>query len=153
MIYTSFWSKPLQADMIRIGISRGSPRWMKPGPRIPELAPGSSWFYTTTDPEEFRSAYVGQLECVDPGEVVERIDRIADGRTAVLTCFCKPGDGRWCHRSWVSVWLAHHLGLIVEEYGFEGQGFAAEHVMLPAEFRRPLRNTVVPAKPLQLDLL
>lgn len=152
-ILTGCWSCHFPSDHVRIGISRGSPKWLKPGPRIPELAPGT-WFYTVTDDAElFRSKYVGQLECVDPGEVVERIDRLAGGRTAVLTCFCKPGDGRWCHRSWVSVWLAHHLGLVVEEYGFEGQGFAAEHVMLPAEFRRPLRTAVVPAKPRQLDLL
>jgi hypothetical protein len=55
MIFTSFWSKPLTADHIRIGISRGSPRWMKGiQPRIAALAPGQ-WLYTVTDFEDFRS--------------------------------------------------------------------------------------------------
>jgi hypothetical protein len=125
---------------------------MKPQPRLAELAPGS-WLYTTDDPEEYRIKYVSQLACIDMGEIVDRIDQIAGGRTAVLCCFCRPGDGRWCHRSWISVALAHHLGLIVEEYGFEGQGFAAEHVMLPQRYRRPVQVTAAPVKPVQLDLI
>lgn len=91
MILTSYWAKPLPEDHVRIGISRGSPRWMRGSqPRLAELAPGP-WFYTTTDPEEFRSSYVGQLACVSVDETLERIDRLAGGRTAVLACFCKPG--------------------------------------------------------------
>ncbi|WP_409566782.1 hypothetical protein [Methylobacterium sp. E-046] len=136
MIFTSFWSKPLPTGMIRIGISRGSPRWMKPGPRIPELAPGSSWFYTATDPEEFRSAYVGQLACVDVSETLDRIERIAQGRPAVLTCFCRPGAVNFCHRSWVSVWLAHRARLDVPEFGMEDAGSGASHPLLPIEYRR-----------------
>lgn len=112
---------------------------MKPGPRIPELAPGS-WLYTTDDPEDYRIKYVTQLACVDVTQIVERIDRIAGGRTAVLACFCKPGGSNWCHRAWVSVWLAHRAGLDVPEFGMEEHGCGASHPLLPGPYRRPVEQ-------------
>ena len=153
IVKTSFWARHLPPDHVRIGISRGSPRWMKgTQPRLAELAPGS-WLYTTDDPEEYRVRYVTQLAALDPVRVVERIRCEAAGKVPVLTCFCKPGGSNWCHRAWVSVWLAHRAGLTVEEYGFEGQGFAASHIMLPAEFRRSLQTSAAPIQPAQLSLL
>lgn len=153
MIYTSFWSGQLPPNHIRIGISRGTPRWMKVQPRITELAPGS-WLYTVADDtEEFRSRYVSQLGALDPVQVVERIHCEAAGKTPVLTCFCKPGVSNWCHRSWVSVWLAHRAGLQVPELGMEEQGCAASHPLLPAAYRRPVERPQSPTRPVQLDLL
>ncbi|MCJ2019917.1 hypothetical protein MKK84_21185 [Methylobacterium sp. E-065] len=152
-ILTSYWSRPLPPDYVRISVSRGSPRWMKPQPKIPEFAPGQ-WLYTTPDPEEYRIKYVSQLACVDVGEIVERIDRMAGGRTAVLCCFCKPGvPGGFCHRAWLSVLFAHRANLEVPELGMEADGSGAAHPLLPQEYRWPLEQPSAQARPVQLDLL
>lgn len=151
-IFTSYWARHLPPDHVRISVSRGSPRWMKPQPRLAAMVPGQ-WLYTTDDPERYRQLYVSQLQCVDAGELVQRIEQIAGGRPAVLCCFCKPGAGRWCHRSWASVFFAHRANLDVPEFGMEAEGSGAAHPLLPAEYRRPLQTTAVPARPLQLSLL
>lgn len=138
MIYTSFWSGPkLPPEFVRIGISRGAPRWLPPQPRIAALAPGK-WLFDVTEFEDFRSRYCSQLACLDAGEISDQIDQLAGGRIPVLCCFCKPltAGTRYCHRSLASAWLEYHLGLIVEEVGLEGQGHGADHPMLPAEYRR-----------------
>ena len=153
ILKTSYWAKAIPSDHVRISVYRGSPRWMKPQPRIPELSPGQ-WLYTTPDPEEYCIKYVGQLACVDVNEIVEQIDRIAGGRTAVLCCFCKPTvPGSWCHRSWISVLLAHRASLDVPEFGMEAEGSGAAHPMLPAEYRRPVEQPFAQARPVQLSLL
>ncbi|MGU3544515.1 hypothetical protein [Methylobacterium sp. A52T] len=154
MIYTSFWSKPLPADMIRIGISRGSPRWIKGSPpRIPALAPGQ-WMYSVPDFEHFRAAYSQQLACLDAGEISDQIDRLAGGRIPVLCCFCKPPTSgtAYCHRSLASAWLEHRLGLIVEEHGVPG-GHGVFHPLLPDSHRRSVETATAPIRPVQLPLL
>jgi|GEM_PF-1003852 len=145
---TTYWARHLPPDHVRIGISRGSPRWMKAQPRIPELAPGQ-WLYTTEDPEEYRVRYVRQLADLDPVRVVERIRCEAGGKTPVLACFCKPGGSNWCHRAWVSVWLAHRASLDVPEFGMEDAGSGASHPLLPKEYRRSIS---APARHAQLPL-
>lgn len=140
-ILTSYWSRYLPPDHVRISVSRGSPRWMKPQPRLAELQPGS-WLYTTDDPEEYRVKYVTQLAALDPIRIVEQIRCEAAGKIPVLTCFCKPGGSNWCHRSWISVWLAHRAGLNVPEFGMEDAGSGASHPLLPVKYRRPFSEPV-----------
>lgn len=154
MIFTSFWSKPLPADHIRIGISRGSPRWIKGHqPRIAALAPGQ-WLYTVQDFEDFRSRYSQQLACLDADDISDEIDRLAGGRIPVLCCFCKPSTSGtvYCHRSLASAWLEYRLGLIVEEHGVPG-GHGAFHPLLPDSHRRPVETPTASIRPVQLDFL
>ncbi|MCE4223633.1 DUF488 domain-containing protein [Methylobacterium sp. C25] len=141
MILTSHWFAKLPRDHIKIGVSSGTPSGFKHLPRIAELAPGP--YFRTADAETYRSRYVTQLAQLDPTQIVDRIDQLAQGQTPVLVCWERPGTGDWCHRAWISVWLAHRLGLIVEEFGLEGRGFGASHPMLPEEYRRP-QSTPVP---------
>lgn len=154
MIYTSYWANPLPADYVRIGISRGSPRWIKGSPpRIPALAP-EQWLYTVQDFEDFRSRYSQQLSCLDADEISDEIDRLAGGRIPVLCCFCKPSTSgtAYCHRSLASAFLEYRLGLIVEEYGVPG-GHGVFHPFLPDSRRRPVETATAPIQPVQLDLL
>jgi hypothetical protein len=59
-IYTSSWFTRLPPDMLRIGISRGTPRGQPASyRRRPELAPGS-WF-KSVDPAEYYRWYMAQL--------------------------------------------------------------------------------------------
>ncbi|TXN05930.1 DUF488 domain-containing protein [Methylobacterium sp. WL64] len=136
-IKTGYWGLKLGPDHIAIGVSRGVPRWLKAvPPRLPETFPGA-WFQTART-EEYRARYAQILGRLDPVDIVARIDQLAQGRIPVLTCYERPNAGQWCHRSFLSCWLCLHLGLVVEEYGLEGQGFAASHPLLPAEYRVPL---------------
>lgn len=144
-ILTGHWGLKLGPDHIAIGVSRGVPRWLKSAPpRLAETHPGP-WFHSV-DVETYRSRYAKILADLDPVAVVARIDQLAQGRIPVLSCWEKPGSGSWCHRAFLSCWLCLHLGLVIEEYGCEGQGFAAEHPLLPVRYRRPMQITAVPAK-------
>lgn len=136
MLLTGYWFTRLPSTHIHIGVSRGTPRHMSSAPRMPQLAPGS-WFHSV-DVEEYRSRYVAQLAKLDPLATVQQIDRLARGRIPVLCCYEKANDGHWCHRAYISAWLCHHLGLVVEEYGCIGQGYATSHPLLPAQYRQPL---------------
>jgi hypothetical protein len=133
MICTGSHYDRLPPGYVKIGISRGTPRGMPSGPRIPSLQPGP-WFRTAGN-EEYRALYAGILADLDPVEIVATIDRLADGRIPVLTCFERFGSGDWCHRAYISAWFALHLGLVVPEYMDPSGAYGAEHSMLPAEYR------------------
>ncbi|WP_132251341.1 hypothetical protein [Methylobacterium segetis] len=104
-------------------------------PKVAALAPGT-WF-RTAGTEEYRARYAAQLAALDPAEIVEQIDSLANGQIPVLCCYERLGSGDWCHRGYVSAWLCFHLGLVVPELHDRTGGFAGLHPMLPAEFRRP----------------
>ena len=148
-IKTSYWYQSLPADHIKIGVSRGVPPRFRQAPRMIELQPGP-WF-RSVDAETYRSLFVAGLQKHDPAAIVEKIDCLAQGRVPVLCCWERPGTG-WCHRAWLSVWFAHTLGLVVEEFGLEGQGYAAAHPMLPDAYRKPLQAPAQSALPSQLPL-
>jgi hypothetical protein len=117
-IKTGAWSAKLPADHIKIGISRGTPRFrIEPGwRRYTPLNPGP-WL---TAPD-FTARYQELLSRLDAQQVHEDIMRIADGRIPVLCCFERVGSGQWCHRSQAASWLAQGLGIAVPELGFEGE--------------------------------
>ena len=150
-ILTGWWFSRLPDTHIHIGVSRSNPRRMRSGPRLPEVFPGA-WFQSV-DVEEYRARYAQIQADLDPAAVVAPIERLAAGRIPVLSCWEKAGSGQWCHRSFLSCWLCLHLGLVVEEYGCEGQGFADTHPLLPPEYRRSLQTPAQPAPPAQLPLL
>jgi len=118
-IKTGSWFTPLPADHIRIGISRGSPRYFAAGYRIyRRLAPGP-WFNSSTA-SEFTELYRQILDRLDPAEVLRDLQRISYGKTPVLCCFERVGGPQWCHRSLAASWLAQSLGIEVPELGHEG---------------------------------
>lgn len=132
MIVTSSWFTKLPEDHLRIGISRGTPRGMAAGYRkYPKLNPGP-WFRSCSTPEEYRQRYYEEiLNPLDPEKVVTEIEKIADGKVAVLACYEPPTPGtQWCHRALVSLWLKDTLGLDVPELGLEEHGCGHHHPKL-----------------------
>ena len=100
IIKTGTWSARLPDDHIKIGISRGTPRFrIAPGWRCyTPLSPGP-WL---TAPD-FTARYEELLSRLDPQTVVREIEALARGLTPVLVCFEKPNDPpNWCHRALVS---------------------------------------------------
>jgi hypothetical protein len=130
MIKTGSWFGELPPDHIRIGISRGVPRRMVPGYRMfRALAPGP-WFNSLST-EAFIERYQTEvLDRLDPLQVLDRIQRLADARIPVLCCFERVGGPQWCHRSQAASWLAQSLGIGVQELGYEDQ---ALHPLRPPE--------------------
>ena len=121
-ILTASWFTPLPDTHLRIGISRGVPRFgqigkgyrmyrkLQPGPLFSSLsAPGFIERYQTE-----------VLDRLDPQQVVDELHALADGRVPVLVCFEQPNrPPTWCHRSLTASWLSEALGQPVPELGFE----------------------------------
>ena len=127
IIKTGTWSARLPDDHIKIGISRGTPRFrIAPGWRryIP-LNPGP-WL---TAPD-FTARYQDLLSRLDPERVLEELLQLSGGRVPVLCCFEKVGGAQWCHRSLAAAWLAQGLGIVVPEVGFENLAMDL-HPLLP----------------------
>ncbi|RIA56854.1 hypothetical protein [Dichotomicrobium thermohalophilum] len=133
-IVTSSWFVALPDDIIRIGISRGTPRGQQGYKMYRALAPGP-WF-RSVDYDTYQKRYFGMLAQRDAADVVSDLERLTDGRDAALLCFepAQPGPA-WCHRALVSVWLYERCGLAVYEYGLEDEGFGWRHPKLPPEVR------------------
>jgi hypothetical protein len=136
-IYTSSWFTRLPPNMLRIGISRGTPQRQPAGfRRLPELTPGP-WF-NSVSADEYHRRYMAQLAGLDPKAVLARISDMAAGHDVALLCYESPTDpAKWCHRGHVSAWLADTLGIEVFEYGLEDQGCGWQHPKLLPELRRP----------------
>jgi hypothetical protein len=132
IIKTASWFTPLPDDHVRIGISRGVPRFGKIGKgyrMYRKLAPGP-WF-NSTSATEFTSLYGELLGRLDPQQVHDDLMRIADGRVPVLCCFERVGGPQWCHRSQAAVWLAEALGIAIPELGFEDRTQAQHPLRAP----------------------
>jgi hypothetical protein len=132
---TSSWSTRLPAAFARIGISRGPPRSQSGYRMYRPLAPGS--YFKSVPVPEYRERYMADLAKLDPARVLAELDALADGRKPALLCFEPPDpDSHWCHRGYVSAWLADTLGLEVFEVGQEAHGCGWAHPKLPPEYRR-----------------
>ncbi|MCB1383242.1 MAG: hypothetical protein KDJ73_10020 [Notoacmeibacter sp.] len=128
-IFTSSWSTPMPESIVRIGISRGTPRNQSGYKMLPALAPGP-WFKTAS-PKVFEELYREQLAGLDPEFTVARIRAISEGRDAALLCWEDPNIAAdWCHRGMVSEWLQQTLGIEVYEYGLEQCGCGLSHPKL-----------------------
>ena len=97
-IYTSSWFTRLPPNMLRIGISRGTPQRQPAGfRRLPELTPGP-WFNSVSADELFHRRYIAQLAGLDPKAVLARISDMAAGHDVALLCYESPTDpAKWCH--------------------------------------------------------
>jgi hypothetical protein len=120
MIKTAAWSTKLPPDHMRIGISRGTPRWQSGGYKLyRRLAPGP-WFDSCETHDEFCERYQREmLNQLDPRKVAAELQEMAGDRIPVLLCFEKVGGPVWCHRSLAAAWLAEELGVPVPEFGHE----------------------------------
>lgn len=133
-IVTSSWFVALPDGIVRVGISRGTPRGQQSYKMYRALAPGP-WF-RSVDYDTYQRRYFGMLEERDAARVVDDLERLAGGRDVALLCFEPPQPGpKWCHRALVSVWLYEQCGLAVPEYGLEDEGFGWAHPKLPPEVR------------------
>jgi hypothetical protein len=136
-IYTSSWSTALPPTVRKIGVSRAVPRGYPAGyRRVRELEPGP-WF-NSVPPLEFHQRYMAQLKSLDAGEIVQKIQLLADGaEAAVLLCFESPNDPMaWCHRGQIAGWMHDRLKIEVREYGLEGCGCGWSHPKLFAKLRK-----------------
>ncbi len=114
-IFTSSWFTPLPPTILRIGISRSVPRNVGPGYRRLRMLEPGDWLHAP--PAVFMLKYQDLLGRLDAGEIVAKIEAMADGyEAAALLCYERTG---WCHRWLLSLWLKQQLGLSVPEYGHE----------------------------------
>ena len=120
-IFTSSWFAKLPPGYLRIGVSRSVPRNIGGGyRRLKELQPGPC---LNDPPKLFALKYGDQLDGIDPAALIQKIETMADGYVAaVLCCYESPTGSSWCHRSLVSAWLEHELGISVPEFGHCGCG-------------------------------
>ena len=102
----------------RIGISVGTPRGIPAGYRMfKPLAPTRTML--NLDYPTYRMVYfrdiLGQL---DPAQVAEQLQKLAQDADPVLLCFEKPPltPSNWCHRRMVADWFQETLGLDVPEH-------------------------------------
>jgi hypothetical protein len=129
-IVTASWYDVLPPETVRIGISRGPPRGQRGYRMLRCLAPGP--WYRTSSIVEYVERYAAQLRDLDPAAVYQRITALSEGAELVaLLCFERAGEGQWCHRSLVGLWLWTRLGQATPEFGFEALP-AHGHSLLPA---------------------
>lgn len=135
-LVTSSWFEPLRRDVVRIGISRGSPRNHRGYRMYRALAPGG-WFRSLTDEEYVRRYSEEVLAALSPAAVLSDLKALANGApTVALLCFEPPFVGPdFCHRALCSLWLWKTLKLEVPEYG--QLGFGPSHPKLPMFMRTP----------------
>ena len=72
--------------------------------------------------DRYRTIYFAEiLGSLDPVNVLEDLERLADGHEPVLLCFERPpfSASNWCHRRMVADWFAETLQLEVPEIIFE----------------------------------
>lgn len=134
-IWTSCWFSALPADVLKIGVSRGTPRNYPAGFRkMMELAPGS-WFKTASIPE-YKQLYFEGLRQLDPRRTVDRMAELSGGCDVALLCYERPDDEDFCHRAYISAWLHDTLGIEVFEQGLEHEGCGWKHPKMPAQYRQ-----------------
>ncbi len=105
----------------RIAIVRGRVPVRTPGGyRIyRDLAP--RWDMLTMPYDQYRTIYAEILGPLDPVNVLEDLERLADGHEPVLLCFERPpfSASNWCHRRMVADWFSQTLQLEVPETNSE----------------------------------
>lgn len=124
MLYTSRYSnRSLDGDQYyTVGISLGMPRF-KLRYRLSEqcraFAPSRALFNSDSTDEEFRAAYVQGLERMGEArvkELLEEIEKRADGQDAVLLCYEDVRDpAQCCHRRFLADWAKEKLGIDMPE--------------------------------------
>ena len=138
LVVTSSYFTRLPLNHVRIGVSCGKAKRLLQQPfYMTELAPWSA-FKKGLSTAGYRDAYMKQLLKLDPCRILYRIDRaVGEGSVAVLCCYESPEkDTDWCHRGYISQWLADQLGVVVPELGLDPELFGDRHPKIPREFRK-----------------
>ncbi len=111
---TSSWF--LWSGLGRIGISRGTPRGMRPGYRLHRpLNPTRELFEQGAYSEQaYRDTVLAPL---DPCETCDALHALAHPDEPILLCYEHPPfrDGHNCHRRFVARWFEECLGVDVPE--------------------------------------
>ena len=129
-IFTGYYAnlrKYLAGGCVPIGISVGTPEYLKGNPHISylrKLAPAYSMLRIEDEAEytqRYREEILGRLNVRDVIMDIARIvyERKQDSGAAVLLCYEKPP--KFCHRSLVAEWI-NQSGVFrqkVTEYGYE----------------------------------
>lgn len=133
-IHTASWFTELPPGIVRIGISRGTPRGQSGYRMYRRLAPGP-WF-RSVDVDTYYQLFTAQLDRLDPAQVVDDLLALSQGRPLAMLCFegSNPGPD-WCHRALVSVWLGEQLGLAVGEWGSPPDQIGWAHPKIPPQWR------------------
>lgn len=115
MYYTSYYGNLKKlGKIIPIGISRSVPRFVQVK-RCMALAP--SWELMKAPEEEYEPLYKELLSRLNPFQVLEQIERMADRKPFALLCYEKPNE--FCHRHLVAKWLEDSTGIQICEFGVE----------------------------------
>ena len=104
-------------ELCPISIALRTPRWATGVQRLRDLAPTQSMI-AGMEIGEYRPLYEAILAQLDPDDVLERLQEMAEGRQPVLLCFEKPPftAGHFCHRRMAADWLESHMGQAVPEW-------------------------------------
>ena len=139
-VKTGSWTTSFPEGHLRIGISRGMPRFgVGKGFRLyRKLNPGP-WFNrveTAEYLERYQTEILGRL---DPAQTLTEIEGLARGQIPVLCCYERVGSGQWCHRALAAQWFFKSLGIRVPEVAHEGLP-QEQHPMLPPEQKHAGRS-------------
>src|SRR5215212_2148850 len=102
-IYTSRWANKELAhlDVVRVGISRGIPRWPLPYRyRLLRLLVPSRETFALQDFKEFEQAYLAGLEEIGVDKSAWALQKISNehsGRPLALLCYENIHAGETCH--------------------------------------------------------
>lgn len=124
-IMTASWRTEVPEGYVKIGILRGTPRWMPRGyRRYPSLQP-SDWY--REEPKDYLPKYDAKLAGLDSQQVRDDLFEMMKekgGTVAVMVCYENPAKiaagEDWCHRHLIAQWLEDRLGFEVEELGYPG---------------------------------
>jgi len=107
-----------------VRITRGAPRgalarWTDEPhwPTVPSLAPSAAIFHKGLTPEQFRDAYLRELEVTGPARIAAELREINDtAGQLVLLCFEKTAVAEeQCHRRIFAAWWEATTGQAVPE--------------------------------------
>jgi hypothetical protein len=120
-IYTSRYYEPLlkeRADLAKVPISIGLPRWLLPYALEQQLRPlcPPRRIIKWTDQEQYAEVYLQQLEDLGIEAVNTLLGEAHDrtGRDLVLLCY-EDLSKFWCHRTMFAEWYKNKTGIVIPE--------------------------------------
>ena len=121
-LYTSRYSNStlLDENIVKIGITRGQPKWTLPYKlegNIIELAP-PGYLFGETDREAFTPLFFKHLDRVGKGNVMRLLEQYGYGEVEEMALLCYEdvrNPHEWCHREVCGEWIKSRLGIHVEE--------------------------------------
>lgn len=112
MIYTSYFANIKRlSGIVPISIARITPKYLTMETYL-NLAPTMPMLHMPID--KYLVKYAEILAKLDPIDVLNDLEKLADGKPLALLCYEKPNE--FCHRQLVSKWLNKSLNLDIEEW-------------------------------------